>query len=301
MGQRYLTTTHVSIIDCVHKSPIVLQPGTALTLKLIEGDCLFFDGFSAVNKDVLASLTPLDGDNFTYTPRDRVWRDASSIEIPGLRQDLQPAHLNEKFQRLWKRILACREPSWGLVRGVPKHRDIAKARPLGDQSRNPLSISCRWLSRFLDLCLSSPPLKLHFDRCTHAAVTESLHEIRNDPFSDGRSLRSLSNYSMFGISRDVDNGFMRIQHSEALEAWNFLMPFLESSGRTEAWVTPCGVSFDDLRPGSRCKPKPASWSKNKKPHWVHFQLADVRPCLALFSISCSSGLVTPEAGKRWGS
>ena len=146
------------------------------------------------------------------------WLDLNNILIPDLREAIQPANINQQFFRLWKRKLGSRTQSWGTVRALPKQKNLSLGRPLGDQSCNPLSLLCRILARFLDLCLAEFLDSSHFDRPTHASVIRSLLQIREQPFGDDFLLPKLCNYGVYIMSRDVDNGYMRIQHPEALQA-----------------------------------------------------------------------------------
>ena len=164
------------------------------------------------------------GRNFSYDGSEHSeleWLDLNNILIPDLREAIQPANINQQFFRLWKRKLGSSTQSWGTVRALPKQKNLSLGRPLGDQSCNPLSLLCRILARFLDLCLAEFPDSSHFDRPTHASVIRSLLQIREQPFGDDFPLPKLCNYGVYIMSRDVDNGYMRIQHPEALQAWRF--------------------------------------------------------------------------------
>ena len=104
-------------------------------------------------------------------------------------------------------------------------------------------------------------------------------------------MTGFSNYGMLILSRDVDNGFVRIQHAEAQQAWLYLKSATLSFGLCTAWITTCSTTKRSLHDphGS------ASWTKPVGTHWVKVTLDDVEPILA--SSTCSCPLVPIEDGK----
>ena len=257
----------------------LLQEGELVKVSDIDSERVRFGKLSASQHDLLDCLQPVLGANFTYQRDESDWLGLDSIVIPRLRDDLQPAALNKRFRHRWLKTLAGREESWGKVRAVPKHKNLAVARPLGDQSCNPLSLLCRVLARFIDLCLKSLPTGMHFDRPTHQSVITALRKLKDRPFAEKgltTAMTELSNYGVFILSRDVDNGFMPIQHVEAQQAWLYLKSAMLSLGRCSAWITTCSTTKRSLHDphGS------ASWTKPVGTHWVKVNLDDVEPMLA---------------------
>lgn len=244
----------------------VVRSNDVLKLSAIHGDTLCFGSLETTKHVVSDFLVPEPGKNFSYDSEARLWHDGADLHIPHLQHRLQPLVINKQFSRLWKRKLGSRQESWGTVRAIPKQKNLSLGRPLGDQSCNPLSLLSRILARFLDLCLQSLPEQWHFDRSTHGAVIRSLLHFRERPFTDGEPLSRLVNYGLFIVSRDVDNGYMRIQHTEAVKAWLFIKSIVTSHKRCTAWVSPFSA-------GS------ASWHQQSGRQWVKVNCDDIEPIL----------------------
>ena len=260
-------------------SKLGVESDMLLTVRNIDSEAVDFGEFTARKVDLTDCLQPVEGTNFTYLRSDENWLDTKATSIPNLRETLQPASLNKRFKRRWLTALAGRDESWGKVRAVPKHKNLAIARPLGDQSCNPLSLLRRLLARFIDLCLKSLPTDSHFDRPTHQSVIASMEKFRDRPFEHlglSTKMNELSNYGTLILSRDVDNGYMRIQHQEAQDAWHFISSAMQQMGRRSAWVTTSPTAKRSLHSphGS------ASWTKPAGTQWVKFALEDVDPVLA---------------------
>ena len=98
-------------------------------------------------------------------------------------------------------------------------------------------------------------------------MIRSLSQIREQPFGDDFPLPKLCNYGVYIMSRDVDNGYMRIQHPEALQAWRFLQRNFYLRHRKTAWVSP----YDG---GT------AAWTQQSGKQWIKFAFEDVEPILA---------------------
>ncbi|CAE8613486.1 unnamed protein product [Polarella glacialis] len=271
-GFKYCLTSPVHLVDCSTKELVSLGVGAVLKLQLIENDCVFFEGYSGIKREVLGSLSRLHGDNFSYCPDNNTWIDILGLEVPGLRPEMQPVSINKQFSRLWANSLGSREASWGRVRAVPKNKNVAISRPLGDQSRNPLSLCCRLLARFLDLCIATLPPELHMDRSTHSAVVGELRRLQCDPLGTGQPLKDMVDYGLLICSRDVENGFMRVKHSEALMAWRYVKQALSLLGKFEAWVTPLKTP-----PGH--SNKFAVWSQRRQAGWIRMHVDDIEPLL----------------------
>ena len=254
-------------------SQITVPAGTVVNLQLIQGDCNFFREFACTASTLQGCLARVEGEHFNDNQLTSSWLDVGAVSIPDLRCELQPHALNKRFAALWRSMLSLREPSWGRVRAVPKNKCLLAGRPLGDQSCNPTAILCRTLSRFLDLCLRSIPSHMHFDRSTHDAMIATFREVNGDPFGSGVPLMHLQNYGLVIVSKDVDKGFMRVWHDEALNAWNFLAGFLRELGLLKAWINPSDTST--ILGPSRF----ATWSKQPGKSWVVFSLEDVSPIL----------------------
>ena len=244
-----------------------VRENDVLTLTSVNGATLVFQDLEVDKNEVSDMLVAEGGRNFSYDGSELEWLDLNNILIPDLREAIQPANINQQFFRLWKRKLCSRTQSWGTVRALPKQKNLSLGRPLGDQSCNPLSLLCRILARFLDLCLAEFPDSSHFDRPTHASVIRSLLQIREQPFGDDFPLPKLCNYGVYIMSRDVDNGYMRIQHPEALQAWRFLQRNFYLRHRKTAWVSP----YDG---GT------AAWTQQSGKQWIKFTFEDVEPILA---------------------
>ena len=270
-GVSYKTTAEFSAV--VSGSLQQIPVGTVVHLQLLREECAFFTEFSCTTSAVQGSPARLEGEHFSFNQPNRSWVDIDAVEILNLKQSLQPSVLNKRFAKLWRSMLSKRTPSWGRVRVVPKNKNVAAGRPLGDQSCNPTAILSRALSRFLDLCLRSIPNKLHFDRSTHDAMTETLRAINIDPLETGIPLKQLCNYGILIVSRDIDNGYMRIQHDTALAAWDFLCHFLRELRFSHGWVNPTDSS--PLWGPSKF----ASWSQQSGRSCLQMSIDDVAPIL----------------------
>lgn len=164
-------------------------------------------------------------------------------------------------------------------------RALPLGRFLGDQSNNPLALLCRVLGRVLQLCMDELPKEWHFDSPTHAVVVRSLCEIRDRPYRSNTQLSGLGNTGLFILSRDVDNGYMRIQHDEAIRAWKYINTAMMAFKRRKAWVSPYAQGG-------------ASWIEQKGQCCVRFSLENVEPLFAFlfrhmqFSLGTKQGWQT---------
>ena len=90
------------------------------------------------------------------------------------------------------------------------------------------------------------------------------------------------------MSRDVDNGYMRIQHPEALQAWRFLKQNVYLRHRNTAWVSPHDSGT-------------AAWTQQSGKQWVKFTFEDVEPILAFifmhmqFQFGATNGVKKKES------
>ena len=156
------------------------------------------------------------GSSFRYNMTD--WLEVQNISLRGVADSLQPGLLNSDHREIVRKKLGQRQADWTPVRIIFKHKDLSKVRPLGDQSVSPTALLFRVIARCIELCLSALPVKSHFDRTSHEAVVQFLQQLRDDPLGDGQPLASLHNYAVFVLSRDVENGFMNVLHSEILDS-----------------------------------------------------------------------------------
>ena len=222
-----------------------------------EEKVLVFQDLEVDKNEVSDMLIAEGGRNFFYDGSELEWLDLNNILIPDLREAIQPANINQQFFRLWKRKLGSRTQSWGTVRALPKQKNLSLGRPLGDQSCNPLSL----------------------------LVIRSLLQIREQPFGDDFPLPKLCNYGVYIMSRDVDNGYMRIQHPEALQAWRFLQRNFYLRHRKTAWVSP----YDGCT---------AAWTQQSGKQWIKFAFEDVNQSWRLFSNTCNFNLEQPAGFKK---
>ena len=285
VGVSYLVQNPFSGTHTLTSAPKQFEIGEKITVSNILTDRLVFDNSWACSSDVVGKVMAIPGTNFSYDLSSHHWLQLEDLTIPGLEDALQPKQLNKRFSRLWAKMLSSRTESWGMVRALPKQKNLSLGRPLGDQSSNPLALLCRVLGRVLHLCMDELPKEWHFDRPTHAAVVQSLREIRDRPYGSNTQLSGLENTGLFILSRDVDNGYMRIQHEEAIKAWKYIHAAMMAFKRREAWVSPYAQGG-------------ASWIKQKGQCCVRFSLENVEPLFAFlfrhmqFSLGAKQGWQT---------
>ena len=272
-NRAFALTEPVHTHACVGVMQTRFQVGDVVHVDPNSEDTCWFKGRTYPSLAFAGKLRAIGGGTFRY---DAVgWLNTSGFEIPELCDELQPDVLNAKHAAISKEIRGQRPSDWTPVRVVHKHKDLLRVRPIGDQSVCPTALLFREVARCVELCVATLPVSCHFDRSSHLAVTQFLQHLRDDPLGNGQPLASLSGYALFVLSRDIENGFLNVLHSEVAASWDQMCSIMLSKGCVRAWVSPCKCK----QQGSFQHLPHASWTQPKRGTWVKVDLTDVKHVL----------------------